>query len=175
MQKFSFILSIAGLIPYILALLIKGKKINTTLLLNFSGSMLVTASYILAGSGINGAISSFVGGLQAIINYGFARKNKPIPFWLIGIYAAMYICANLAVLSAPIGILAIIASLTAVCCVSAKNGTQYRIWSNTNSVLWILYDILSKSYAPLITHSVLLFFGLAGMLINELYGEKKTQ
>ena len=74
---------------------------------------------------------------------------------------------NLAVLESAIGILALLASLCFVGCISAKNGKGYRFWQTINSLLWITYDILSKSHGPLITHGILFVFTIVGVLIND--------
>ncbi len=172
MQQISFILSILGLISMIIASLIKGEKIKKTLIFVFAGNILVGTSYLFGQLGLNGAISCYIGGSQAIINYFFSKKNKPIPTWLMCIYAALFFGANVAVLTAPVGILALLASLSFVGCVSAKNGASYRIWQTVNSTLWILYDIFSKSYAPLVTHVTLCTFTLVGVLINDFKNKK---
>lgn len=167
MPELSFCLSILGLIVLIIASLIKGEKMKTTLLLVFSGNVLVALSYVFAIDGINGAVSSFIGATQAIVNYIFNAKKKPVPIWLIVIYALSFIVVNLAVLKSAVGILAIMATLCFVGCVLAKSGKVYRIWGATNCALWIIYDILTKSYAPLVTHSVLCSFTIIGILIND--------
>lgn len=172
MKELSFCLSLLGLLSLIAASLIKGEKMKRILMLVFTGNVLVALSYLCVKDGANGAVSSFLGAAQAILNYFFESKNKPIPVWLIVIYALSFVLVNLAVLSSPVGILAILATLCFVGCVSSKSGTKYRIWSAMNSSLWILYDILSKSYAPLVTHTILVLFTIAGMLIND-YKKKK--
>ena len=172
MQGISFCLSILGLIVLISASLIKGEKMKATLLLVFSGNFLVALSYVFALDGINGAVSSFIGATQAIVNYFFNAKNKPIPIWLIVVYALSFVAVNVAVLTSAVGILAIMATLCFVGCVLSKSGKGYRIWQATNCALWIIYDILTKSYAPLVTHAVLCTFTVIGILINDL---KKKQ
>ena len=172
MQHISMILSTMGLIVLIAASLIKGETIRKTLLLVFLGNVLVATSYLFTAVGINGAISSYVGCVQAIINYFFSRNNQSIPKWLIVVYALSFIGCNLVVLETPIGILAMAAALCFVGCVSSKTGTGYRIWQTANNLLWILYDILSHSYGPLVTHTVLCLFTMAGILINDLKKKK---
>lgn len=170
----SQILRLLGLAAFIAAALIKGEEIKKNLFFVFTGSVLVGTSYLFTSLGMNGAVSSFVGGAQAIINYFFNVKKKPIPMWLTAVYALAFLLLNLAVLTSPIGILALLASLCFVGCVCAKNGSQYRLWQIINSLLWICYDLLSKSYGPLITHSVLFLFTVVGIVINDMKkkGEK---
>jgi hypothetical protein len=129
--------------------------------------MLVGISYLFTDGGINGAISSFLGGAQAIVNYFFSSRGKKLPKWLIIAYALMFVGLNLAVIESPIGLLALFASLCFVGSISAKNGKGYRFWQMINNLLWISYDFLTKSYGPLAIHSVLFGFILIGMLLND--------
>jgi len=161
------ILSFLGLVAFVAAAVIKGEGIKKNLFFVFSGSMFVGVSYLFTSAGINGSVSSFIGGLQAIINYFFNSNNKKIPKWLVLVYVLMFLALNLAVINSPTGLLALFASLCFVGSISAKNGKGYRLWQIVNSSLWISYDILSCSYGPLVTHSVLFGFTVVGMLIND--------
>lgn len=167
MQLISVILSMLGLIACIIASLLKGDRIKKNLFFVFTGNVLVGASYLFTDLGINGAVSSFIGGGQAITSYFFSVKKKPLPVWLIVVYALLFLGVNLAALESPVGILAVLASLCFVGCVSAKNGKVFRFWQVLNNVLWIGYDILTCSYGPLATHCVLLAFTLLGAFIND--------
>lgn len=167
MQFVYVILSFLGLASFVTAAVIKGEEIKKNLFLVFSGSMFVGISYLFTSAGINGSVSSFIGGLQAIINYFFNRNNKKIPKWLILVYVLIFLALNLAVINSPIGLLALFASLCFVGSISAKDGKGYRLWQIINSSLWISYDIFSCSYGPLVTHSVLFGFTVFGMLIND--------
>ena len=164
----SYLLSTLGLAVLIVASLIKGETIKKTLYLVLAGNLLVATSYLFTDNGVNGAISSYIGSIQALINIFFAKKNKKIPVWLLVVYALSFIVANFAVLSDSVGIVALLATLCFVGCVSSKTGTGYRLWQLANNLLWILYDILSASYGPLVTHSVLCLFTMAGILWNDL-------
>ncbi len=168
MQLLSYILSFGGLLSMIIASLIKGKNMKTILLFVFSGSVLVATSYLVAGNGLNGAASCYLGAVQSIINYFYDAKKKPLPKWLIAIYAVAFVALNLAVggLSA-LGILAIIASLTFILCIGQKVGSKYRFWTIVNMMLWCLYDILSGSFGVLFTHGTQLIFALIGVIIYD--------
>ncbi len=173
METASYILSILGLASVITASLIKGKNMKKILFFVFFGNVLVATSYLLGDSGINGAASCYIGGIQSIINYFFESKNKPLPKWLVGIYMAAFVGVNLAVSDLTTGwtvflcAVAIIASLSFVMCIGQKSGAKYRFWTIVNSLLWILYDVLSKSYGALTTHILLLAFTVAGMIIHD--------
>ncbi len=168
MEILSYILSLLGLASMITASLIKGEKMKKILFFVFCGNVLVATSYLVGGSGFNGAASCYIGGIQAIINYFFDSKNKPIPKWLVVIYALAFIVCNLVVGGfKPLVILAIVASLTFVMCIGQTSGAKYRFWTIINIGLWCLYDILSKSYSALITHIVLLVFTVVGMIVHD--------
>lgn len=169
MQVLAYVLSILGLVSMISASLVKGERMKQILFLVFCGNVLVATSYLLDGTGINGAASCYLGGVQSIINYFFDSKNKPLPKWLIAIYAVAYIGLNLWVAQGvtALGILVIVASLTFIMCIGQTNGAKYRFWTVVNMVLWCTYDVLSQSYSAMITHVALLVFTVAGMVIHD--------
>ena len=168
MQTLSFVLSSLGLASVVIASLIKGKKMKQILFLVFSSNVLFATSYLLAGSGINGAASCFLGALQAIITYFFDSKNKPLPKWLVALYALGFVAVNL-IFGGFNGmtVLAIVASLSFVMCIGQKSGAKYRFWTIVNSILWCIYDLLSKSYGAFVSHIVLLGFTVVGMIIHD--------
>jgi len=167
----SYILSLLGLVSMIVSSLIKGRNMKKILFFVFFGNALVATSYLVGGNN-SGAVSCFIGAAQAIINSFYDARGRDLPVWLIVVYAVAFIAANLLVFSAPIDVLAIIASLTFIMCVGQKSGAKYRFWTIINMCLWCLYDILKGSYGPLITHVTLLLFTVAGMIIHD---RKKKQ
>lgn len=176
MQILSYVLSIAGLVSMILASLVKGQNMKKILMFVFMGNVLVATSYLLAGNGINGAASCYLGGLQSIINYFYDRKMKPLPNWLIAAYALAFVALNLAVSGvSPLGILAIVASLTFIMCIGQKNGKKYRFWTLVNMGLWCTYDVSSGSFGALITHGIQIVFAIAGMIIHDREKKQETE
>ena len=177
MTVLSYILSLSGLVSMIMASLVKGDKMKTTLFLVFCGSVLVGTSYLFDGSGINGAAALYLGALQTLINYFYESKQKPIPKWLISCYAIAIVTLNIAVAGkvTALGILVIVASLTFIFCIGQKNGAGYRFWTIINMLLWCLYDILAGVYSALLTHGALLVFTVGGMIMHDINKDKKTQ
>ncbi len=174
MDILAYVLSFLGLVSMIVASLIKGQNMKKILFFVFCGNILVGVSYLLGGSGLNGAASCFLGGVQSIINYFFESKNKPIPKWLVIVYGLSFIGLNLAVGGfSMLGILAIVASLSFVMCIGQKSGKKYRFWTIVNMVLWCVYDVISKSYSVLATHVPQLLFAVVGMIIHD--RKKKTE
>lgn len=174
MSALSFVFSTLGLVSMIIASLVKGKSMKVILALVFCGNFFFAVSYLLGGQGINGAASCFVGAAQSIINYFFDSKNKPLPKWLVAVYALSFIAVNLIVGGfSGLGILAIIASLSFILCIGQKNGAKYRFWTIVNILLWCFYDLISKSYGALTSHVPLLLFTVAGMIIHDRKGKKE--
>ena len=167
MDILAFILSTLGTISICLPSFIKGKDMKLILLFVFSANVLVATSYLLTGA-YNGAVSCFIGGAQTIINFFYDRKNKPLPVWLICIYAAAFIVMNLLVFAQWADLVAMIASLSFILCIGQKNGAKYRLCTALNSSLWITYDLISASYGPLVTHSILLGSVIFGILVHDL-------
>ena len=169
MEVLSYILSIAGLICIIAASLVKGKNMKTILFLVFMANVLVATGYLVGGSGINGAISCYIGSAQTIINYFFECKGKPIPKWLVAIYCLAFVVVNIVIGGINLlCLLAIIASLTFVMCIGQKSGAKYRFWTIVNMLLWCSYDVASKSFGTLIgTHIPQLAFTVVGMVIHD--------
>ena len=173
MRELAFILNIIGLAFCIFSSLIKGEKITKILILVLIGNMLVALGYICDGSGINGAASGILACVQIFINFLFQRKNKPIPIWLIGIYALSFIVVNLIVsgISFPT-VLSILACMAFIMTILQKNGKNYRICGIINTVIWIVYDLVTASYPALITHGTILAVTVVGVLIHDLKRKK---
>ncbi len=174
MQILAYILSVAGLVAMISASLVKGERMKTILFLVFCGNALVGTSYLIDGSGINGAAALYLGALQTLINYFFNSKNKPLPKWLIAIYAVAIITLNIWVAGCvtPLGVLVIVASLTFIFCIGQSEGAGYRFWTIVNMLLWCLYDTLAGVYSALVSHGLLLVFTVGAMLWHDRKKEK---
>lgn len=178
MALLSYVLSIAGLFSSIAASLVKGKNMKLILFLIFLGNVLVGTSYLCDGKGINGAAALYLGAVQSIINYFFDSKNKPLPKWLIAIYAVAIIVLNIWVAKGvtALGVLVIVASLSFIMCIIQTNGSKYRFWTIVNMLLWITYDVLSQTYGALTSHVSLFVFTVVGMIIHDKkHSEEITQ
>ena len=167
MATLAFVLSTLGTICICSASFLKGKNMKFILLLVFLTNSLMASSYILTGA-FNGAVSSGLGAVQTIINYCFfERKNKPIPKWLIGIYALSFLIVNLLVFTRLLDLIALAATMAFIMEICQKTGKQYRFWTAVNAVLWVIYDVISHSYGPLSTHAILLTATLVGMALHD--------
>lgn len=169
MNVIPYVFSILGLSCMITSSLLKGEKMKSILFLVFCGNFLVATSYLLDGKGINGAATCYLGGVQSIINYFYAAKDKALPKWLIAIYAISYTGVNIWVAGGvtALGVLIIVASLTFIMCIGQTNGAKYRFWTIINMVLWCIYDIAAPANPSLINHVALLLFSVVGMIIYD--------
>ncbi len=176
MQTLPFILSILGLVSMILASLTKGERMKLILFYVFCGNLLVAMSYLLDGKGINGAAACFLGAAQTLINYFFDSKGKPLPKWLLLIYAIAIVVLNVWVAHGitMLGLLVIVAGLTFIMCIGQPNGAKYRFWTIVNMVLWCTYDIIAPAYPSLVTHISLFVFTVAGMIIHDRKYKKRS-
>ena len=167
--------SLLGLASMITASLIKGKNMKKILVFVFGGNLFVAISYILDGSGLNGAASCILGCIVTLINYVFQSKNKPVPKWLAAIYGVAFITVNLIVSKgvSGLGLLAIVACLMFVMCINQKNGAKYRIWTIANMSLWVIYDIISGAYSVLPSHIPQLIFPIVGVFVHDIKKKKK--
>jgi hypothetical protein len=168
MEILSYILSAIGFAAVVTASLLKGKKMKQILFLVFCGNFLYATSYLVGGSGLNGAASCYLGGVTAIINYFYDAKGKPIPKWLTALYAAAFILVNLWVGGFNLLVLlAIVATLCFVLCIGQANGKRFRFWTAFNLVLWCVYDVLTASYGTLLAHIGQLAFTVLGMVLHD--------
>lgn len=167
------VLGVLGTVSMIIASLIKGRNMKTILFFVFFGNVLAATSYLLGDGGINGAASCYIGGVQTLINYLFDSKNKPLPKWLVVVYALSFVGVNIYVgavseMKIYLVALAIIASLTFIMCIGQKTGAKYRFWTLFNFVLWGIYDALSGAWEVLVTvHVPLFIFTVAGMIVHD--------
>lgn len=176
MLALSYILSTLGLISMLVASAIKGKRMKLILFLAFCGNLFVATSYLIGGSGINGAAACYLGAVITITNYFFESKDIPLPKWLISVYAICMVAVNVWVSGgiSLFGAIAIIASLSYIMAIIQKSGAGYRFWTIINMILWCLYDIITGSYSVLITHVPQLVTAFVSALFHDRKGKEKS-
>ena len=158
----------------IIASLSKGNKMKHILALVMFSNLLVVVGYILSGTGINGAISGILACTQTLINYFFEAKGKPVPKALIAVYILSFIVVNLVVGGISFyTFIAILACIAFIASILQKNGKNYRICAIANTVLWVAYDLLTRTYSAIITHGTLLCVSLIGFLVHDIKKQKK--
>lgn len=190
METLAFIFSTLGLIAMLTSSLLKGKNMKKILILVFLGNAFVAVSYLLGGSGLNGAASCILGALFSIVNYFFDAKEKPVPKWLAAIYGLSFVAVNIIVSfnsivtfgdtvsvdykALVLCVLAIFGTLAFVLCIGQKNGAKYRFWTVMNMIMWCIYDLISGNIQVLITHIIQLSVAVVGMIIHDRKNSAKT-
>lgn len=173
MQTLAFVLSIAGLLAAMTPNLLKGKNLKLILVFLVCANLLYAFSYLAEGKGINGSAAGFLGAAIAGLNFIFESKGKPVPKWLVAVYFVVAITVQLLVAEITYLTAIIVGAVAAFLMgVLQPNGKMYRIWALLNIVLWVVYDILSKSYALLPVHSIQALTVVIGMLVHD---RKKTK
>ena len=172
MPTLALVLSLTGLICAVTPNLLKGKNLKLILCFLVCANLLYAFSYLAEGKGINGSAAGFLGAVISGINFIFESKEKPVPKWLVTLYFAVAIAVQLLVAQITYLTVIIIAAVAAFLMgVLQPNGKMYRLWALLNIVLWVVYDILSKNYAPLLVHSIQTVTVIIGMII---YDRKKA-
>lgn len=190
METLALIFSTLGLIAMLTSSLLKGKNMKKILILVFLGNAFVAVSYLLGGSGLNGAASCILGALFSIVNYFFDAKEKPVPKWLAAIYGLSFVAVNIIVSfnsivtfgdtvsvdykALVLCVLAIFGTLAFVMCIGQKNGAKYRFWTVMNMIMWCIYDLISGNIQVLITHIIQLSVAVVGMIIHDRKNSAKT-
>ena len=170
LEALAFALSIGSLVSLLVGSVLDGKRMRLILFLIFLGNILLAVSYLLQGSGINAAASCFLGGGQAIVNYGFQSKGKPIPRWLLLCYMLSFVVLNVWLskgITLPCA-LVLAGSFTFIMCIAQSSGIRFRLWSMSNALIYLVYDLVVASYSAVVTHVVLFLFALIGLLFTDL-------
>ena len=145
------------------------KQLGFMLLLSFFSNLFAGLGYLFNTAGINGAVSCCLGCIVAIVNYFFRIENKPIPkimliFYYIGFFVINIMNRNTFVLT----VIAILATFSFVVNLSQKDGKKFRLWKIVNNLLWLSYDIISKSYNQILLHvAIIVFTGLSSMYFDR--------
>ena len=177
MQILSHVLSILSLLSLLAASVTKGERMRRILFLIFLGNVLLAASYFAGGEGINAAASCCLGAVQSIVNYTFTSRGKRVPAWLLALYMVAFVILNLWVsggISLPV-VLVLIGCFTFIMCIAQSSGLWYRIWSISNALVYLVYDLVTASYGAVITHVVLLLFAVGALLFLDLKLQRRAK
>ena len=175
MPILAYLLKTLSTVITMIAVLIKGKNLNLIQVLLFAANIICGVGYLADGAaGFNAAGSCIIAAFQAILSYSIQSRNRPIPKWLIAIYAASFIVFNIIVsgLNLPC-VLAIIATLCFVMCIAQPNGKLFRLWCIFNIASWILYDLTAKTYSGLVLHGTMLAVTVVGILLHDMKKKEK--
>ena len=148
-----------------------GKKMKTILLLNFLGNLLVGISYLLV-SVYSGTAICLTACVQVLINYTFDARGRKLPTWLVVLEAAVFLVVNVLVFAHWYDILALAAAMLFVVSVAQNDAKYYRVLYMSNSMVWIVYDLLAGAYGNLFTHVVLFLATMTAILLRDIKNKK---
>ena len=164
METASYILSLIATVLGIIEPF--NKKMAGVLIFSLVGNFIVGTSYFLVGA-ISGGVICSVACIQLIINFCYNAKGKKVPNWLRAIYILSFVAVNLITFAHWYDALALVASVLFVLSVSQSNTLFYRIFFMSNSLLWIVYDIVAGAYGNLATHIILFSATMVSTIIRN--------
>ena len=155
---------IIGLLTTVVAVIsAQCKNMTMILVLELVANLLVALSYILLG-GFSGSYVCLIACVQTGISYVYAKKSKKMSNWLTVIFIVAYIVASLAAYRRPADVLSGIAAVTFALAVAQSKAAGYRVFMSTNSLLWIIYDLVIGAFTMIITHGLLLVSLIIAMI-----------
>lgn len=132
-----------GIIFSVLSMQMKDKK---NIMIMFIGLNISCAlNFFFLGS-ITGCFINTFGAIETFINYKFDSKNKSIPIYIISIYVIVNLILGFISYKNIIDLLPIINSLIFVTSVCAQKESIIRKIMFVNQSIWLIFDILTKSY-----------------------------
>jgi len=149
------------------------KNIKLVLLINFICNVAGAMPYL-----VNGELSAcglyFVAAAQCIVFIGYRFFKKEPPKYYTGVFAAMFILVSVLAYQKPLDILSMLAAVTCALALAQKTSTMYRVIMVANGILWLIFDILSKTYDMLPAHIITAATAIVGILRLDLgLGKKK--
>lgn len=148
------------------------KKMKTVLIFSLMGNALVCVNYLITKS-YSGSAICFVAIIELIINYTFTSRDRIIPKWIIAINTVVFLAINFITFRTYYDIFALIASMLFVFSISQSTAKYYRILTISNTLVWIFYDFLARSYANLATHIILAIATIGSFIYRDVI-EKDT-
>lgn len=131
-------------------------------------------NYLLLG-GISGAIICIVEGFETLINGIIEDKGKKVPVWLTGIYITITLVIGTFTYNSLIDLLAIIGGILYVLLITVKKESNIRKLTFILMILWIIYDIIYRSYVAAINDTFILISTMIGIYRFDIKKGKKRQ
>lgn len=173
MELLSQVCGIISLITVVGSMMFKNIKLvlAINLICNISGAI----PYL-----VNGQISAcglyFVASAQAIVFLWYRFFKKEPPKYFTGVFAAMFLLVSVLGYQTPLDIIAMLAAVTCALALAQKSSTMYRVFMVINGVLWLVFDILTKTYNMLPAHIITAAAAIFGILKVDLglFGKKNV-
>ncbi len=174
LELFSLVCGIISVVAVAGSMLFKNIKL--TLLINLICNVAGAMPYLVKGE-ISACGLYFVAAAQCIVFIGYRLFKKEPPKYYTGVFAAMFILVSVLGFQKPLDILAMFAAVTCALALAQKTSTMYRVIMVANGGIWLVFDILSKTYDMVPAHIVTVAAALFGILKLDLglFGKKDNK
>ena len=165
------IISVIALI--ISVVIVQFKEVKHILLGEIASNLSVALSFLFLG-GMSGAWICIVAAVQSVIIYFLNKYNASnvIRNILTGVFALVYIAGTMLVYQSWIDIISCVCAMLYLMAILQKDGARYRWYMTANSLLWVIYDVMTLAFVNVITHGMLLVSLVIAMLRLD---RKKTK
>lgn len=164
------VLALVGAISNMIAMQINKKK--SILFCYIIANFAYGTNYLLLG-GISGAIICIVEGFETLINGLIENKGKKVPMWLIGLYIIIAIGIGTFTYKSIIDLLAILGGVLYVVLITVKKESDIRKLTFILMILWIIYDVIYRSYVAAINDTFILISTIIGIYRFDIKRSKK--
>ena len=173
-ELFSLICGIIAVITVAGSMLFKNIKLVLfiNLICNIAGAM----PYLVKGE-MSACGLYFVAAAQCLVFIGYRVLKKEPPKYFTGVFAAMFILCSVLAFKKPLDIIAMLAAVTCALALSQESSKMYRLIMVFNGVLWIAFDIRTKTYDMLPAHIITTLSALVGIarLDLKLFSKKAKE
>ena len=121
-----------------------------------------------------GALIQFVFGIQTLINYIYAVKNKKITWELITFYITLSIIASIITFKSWIDIIPLISAILHTITIIQIKENRIRLINLSSLLLWIPYYIVLNAYANLFTNLCIVVSNVVSIIRYDVKKQKKS-
>ena len=113
-------------------------------------------------------------GIQTLINYIYAVKNKKITWELITFYIALSIIASIITFKSWIDIIPLISAILHTITIIQIKENRIRLINLSSLLLWIPYYIVLNAYANLFTNLCIVVSNVVSIIRYDVKKRKKS-
>ena len=158
MNKF-IIAQIFGALGVIFSVLSAQMKTKKNIMIMLLLVNLASAISFWLLDGISGTLICLFSIFETFINYLYDEKNKKVPTYIIAFYIIITLVLGCISYTKPLDILPVICALIYCITICTKKESIIRIEMLINQPLWLVYNVLVKSYLFIISN-ILTFISL---------------
>ena len=154
---------LVGLVTAILAIFsVQLKTMKNVLMLGIFSNLFTVINYWLLGE-MSGAWVCLIAIVHTVWIYNYNRGGKRFPKRLNYVFIALYSAAVALTFGGLYDVLAWIAAMAFAVAVVQVETSRYRLIIVVNSLAWIIYDLLTRSYTMAISHSLIFISAIIGI------------